>query len=88
MLVNKAYKFRIFPNKKQVGLINKTIGCSRFVFNFFLGSSRKKKKMPTGRLSKKWFKTARFQLTLGKENASTNMKQSKPFLNPRATLLF
>ncbi|WKB36241.1 IS200/IS605 family element RNA-guided endonuclease TnpB [Terrilactibacillus sp. S3-3] len=42
MLVNKAYKFRIFPNKKQVGLINKTIGCSRFVFNFFLGKQKEK----------------------------------------------
>lgn len=36
MLVNKAYKFRIYPNKEQVVLINKTIGCSRFVFNRFL----------------------------------------------------
>ena len=26
MLVNKAYKFRIYPNKKQIELINKTIG--------------------------------------------------------------
>jgi putative transposase len=37
MLVNKAYKFRIYPNQNQTELINKTIGCSRFVFNFFLG---------------------------------------------------
>ncbi|OAH56975.1 MULTISPECIES: IS200/IS605 family element RNA-guided endonuclease TnpB [Bacillaceae] len=36
MLVNKAYKFRIFPNNKQEVLIAKTIGCSRFVFNHFL----------------------------------------------------
>ncbi|KXH78351.1 IS200/IS605 family element RNA-guided endonuclease TnpB [Sporosarcina sp. HYO08] len=36
MLVNKAYKFRIYPNKEQEILIAKTIGCSRFVFNHFL----------------------------------------------------
>ncbi|GIN94763.1 transposase [Siminovitchia terrae] len=36
MLVNKAYKFRIYPNKKQEILIAKTMGCSRFVFNHFL----------------------------------------------------
>ncbi|MDM5430996.1 RNA-guided endonuclease TnpB family protein [Bacillus mycoides] len=36
MFVNKAYKFRIYPNKKQEILIAKTIGCSRFVFNHFL----------------------------------------------------
>lgn len=36
MLVNKAYKFRIYPTKEQEILIAKTIGCSRFVFNRFL----------------------------------------------------
>ncbi|MFF2879017.1 IS200/IS605 family element RNA-guided endonuclease TnpB [Gottfriedia sp. NPDC057991] len=37
MLVNKAYKFRIYPTREQETLIAKTIGCSRFVFNHFLG---------------------------------------------------
>ncbi len=36
MMINKAYKFYIFPNQAQAILINKTIGCSRFVFNHFL----------------------------------------------------
>ncbi|WP_170230424.1 helix-turn-helix domain-containing protein, partial [Aneurinibacillus danicus] len=36
MVVNKAYKFRIFPNKTQEILLAKTMGCSRFVFNHFL----------------------------------------------------
>jgi len=36
MMINKAYKFRIYPNKAQAILINITIGCSRFVFNHFL----------------------------------------------------
>ncbi|MGG3987497.1 IS200/IS605 family element RNA-guided endonuclease TnpB [Bacillus smithii] len=36
MLVNKAYKFRIYPNKEQEALIAKTFGCCRFVFNYFL----------------------------------------------------
>jgi putative transposase len=42
MTVQKAYKFRIYPNKKQIELINKTIGCSRFVFNFFLAKQKAK----------------------------------------------
>jgi putative transposase len=42
MLVKKAYKFRLYPNKKQIELINKTIGYSRFVFNFFLGKQKEK----------------------------------------------
>lgn len=32
----KAYKYRIYPNNKQIELINKTIGCCRFVFNHYL----------------------------------------------------
>ena len=36
MLINKAYKFRIYLNKEQEILINKTFGCSRFVYNKYL----------------------------------------------------
>jgi len=36
MLQYKAYKFRIYPTEEQKILITKTIGCSRFVFNYFL----------------------------------------------------
>lgn len=32
----KAYKYRIYPNKEQEILINKNIGCCRFVFNHYL----------------------------------------------------
>ena len=32
----KAYKYRIYPNKKQEIIINKNIGCVRFVFNHYL----------------------------------------------------
>lgn len=32
----RAYKYRIYPNKKQQELINKTIGCCRFVYNYYL----------------------------------------------------
>jgi putative transposase len=42
VLVHKAYKFRLYPNKNQIELINKTIGCSRFVFNFFLGKQKER----------------------------------------------
>jgi putative transposase len=42
MIRPKAYKFRIYPNPKQADLINKTIGCSRFVFNYFLAKQKEK----------------------------------------------
>ena len=32
----KAFKYRIYPTKKQQELINKHIGCCRFVYNFCL----------------------------------------------------
>lgn len=36
MKINKAFKFRVYPNKEQLTLISKTFGCVRFVFNHFL----------------------------------------------------
>lgn len=35
-----AYKFRMYPNKKQKILIAKTFGCSRFVYNHFLAKKK------------------------------------------------
>lgn len=34
--MERAYKFRIYPNKEQEILIQKTFGCVRFVYNHFL----------------------------------------------------
>lgn len=34
--MEKAYKYRIYPNKKQKELIAKTFGCCRFVYNKYL----------------------------------------------------
>ena len=42
MMVKKAFKFRIYPDKHQVELINKTMGCSRFVYNYFVGKQKEK----------------------------------------------
>lgn len=44
MLIKKTYKFRIYPNNEQIEMINKTYGCSRFVFNFFLKKQREKER--------------------------------------------
>ena len=70
MLINKAYKFRIYPNKEQTILIHKTIGCSRFVFNHFLAKwneayretgkgltyNRCSKQLPSLKQEYKWLK--------------------------------
>ena len=36
MKIYKSYKFRMYPNKFQEELINKTIGSCRFIYNYFL----------------------------------------------------
>ena len=34
--VTRGYEYRIYPTKEQQQLINKTVGCCRFVYNHFL----------------------------------------------------
>lgn len=34
--MHKAFKFRLYPTKEQIVLINKTIGCTRYIYNHFL----------------------------------------------------
>ena len=34
--MEKAYRYRIYPNKQQQELIQKTFGCVRFVYNYYL----------------------------------------------------
>jgi putative transposase len=38
--MNKAYKYRIYPNPEQEILINKTFGCVRFVYNKMLANRK------------------------------------------------
>lgn len=38
---NKAYKFRLYPNKEQKILLCKTFGCVRFIYNQMLGDKIK-----------------------------------------------
>lgn len=40
----KAYKFRIYPTTEQIESINKTFGCCRFVYNYYLDLRKSKYK--------------------------------------------
>ena len=40
IFVEKAFKYRIYPNKKQKELIQKTFGCTRFVYNYYLNKRK------------------------------------------------
>ena len=45
MKILKGYVFRLYPDKKQEELINKTIGCARFIYNHFLDDKIKEYKI-------------------------------------------
>ena len=40
MIINKAYKFRIYPTIEQKEIINKTFGCTRFIYNYYLNKKQ------------------------------------------------
>lgn len=40
MMIYKAYKIEIKPNNKQIALLNQSIGCARFVYNWGLDRSK------------------------------------------------
>lgn len=40
MLINKAYKFRLYPNGLQKEIINKTLGCTRLIYNHYLNKKQ------------------------------------------------
>lgn len=48
----KAYKYRIYPNKKQEIILSKTFGCSRFVYNSILSYKKEMYEKENKRLSK------------------------------------
>ena len=37
IVMNKAYRFRIYPNNEQRTMFAKTFGCVRFIYNKMLG---------------------------------------------------
>lgn len=42
--MNKTYKYRFYPTKEQETLLKKTIGCTRFIYNYFLALKQEKYK--------------------------------------------
>ena len=79
-LVNKSYVFRIYPTKEQKELVNKTFGCCRYVYNYFLAKSIDDYKT-TGRSNtyyqnNKELTRLKKELTWLKEVDSTSLQQS------------
>ena len=38
--MEKAFKYRMYPNREQRILLAKTFGCTRFVYNHYLAKRR------------------------------------------------
>ena len=36
----KGYVFRLYPNTNQISLIEKSFGCSRYIYNYFLSKNK------------------------------------------------
>lgn len=64
--MEKAFKYRIYPNKKQKELIQKTFGCARFVYNYFLDLKIKEYKNSETTLS--YYDTSKLLTQLKKES--------------------
>ncbi|MFD1416938.1 IS200/IS605 family element RNA-guided endonuclease TnpB [Oceanobacillus jeddahense] len=87
MKVKKAFRFRIYPNKKQITFIHKTIGCSRFVYNYFTGKQKDKDRywymvnemVQNGQLLQNNWKGEFFNKNKGIK-AVRELKKSYPFL--------
>ena len=67
-VVNKTYKFQIYPNEEQEILLSKHFGCSRFVYNYFL--NERKEQYQKDKKSDNYYKQAK---------ALTDLKKKEDF---------
>ncbi|MBR2518322.1 MAG: transposase [Selenomonadaceae bacterium] len=79
--MNKAYKFRIYPNAEQRIMFAKTFGCVRFVYNRMLADKFAKKKSITPAKYKEEFEWLKEVDSLALCNAQLNL--SRAFENHR-----
>ena len=71
--INKAYKFRLYPNREQTELLAKHFGCSRFVYNYFLNQRREQYRL-TGK-SDNYYAQAKTLITLKKQEETAWLKE-------------
>ena len=69
----KAYKYRIYPNKEQQELINKHIGCCRYVYNLCL--EKKINAYKTSKKSISMFELKKLLPILKKEQETSFLKE-------------
>lgn len=70
---NMGFKFRIYPNKTQQQIINRTLGCARFVYNHFLAVRRDEWKANHNSLT--YVKTSKLLTDLKKRDDTSWLKE-------------
>lgn len=70
---NMGFKFRIYPNKTQQQIINRTLGCVRFVYNHFLAVRRDEWKANHNSLT--YVKTSKLLTDLKKRDDTSWLKE-------------
>ena len=40
-MIIKSFKFRLIPNKNQQHILNKNLGCCRWIYNYYLAEKQK-----------------------------------------------
>ena len=71
--INRAYKFRLYPNREQTELLAKHFGCSRYVYNFFLNQRKEQYKL-TGKTDN-YYAQAKTLTTLKKQEETAWLKE-------------
>ena len=72
-VINKTYRFRVFPNKEQEVLLNKHFGCSRFVYNYFL--NERKEQYQKDKKSDNYYTQAKTLTDLKKQEETIWLKE-------------
>ena len=72
----KAYKFRFYPNNKQIELINKTFGSSRYVYNHYLDKMKNNGYVPAYTNIKDYTSTLKYDAVFLQEIDSIVIRKS------------
>ncbi len=71
--INRAYKFRLYPNRVQTELLAKHFGCARFVYNYFLNQRKEQYKL-TGK-SDNYYAQTKTLTSLKKQEETAWLKE-------------
>ena len=89
-LVNmyKAFKFRIYPNAPQKSFINKSLGCSRFIYNYYLSMLKDNGYMNANACIKDYVDNLKYEYSFLTEVDSIIIRKSKDSLKNKVNILY